>query len=83
MDLRICPAQSSNIRLVACFVEPSEHRIELPTQDQPNNGQGKSLEFHALAEDETRSAGKWIRGEPEVIENASLVSCLPTIQEVF
>src|SRR6516165_1998083 len=50
MDLRIRSAQGRNVSLVSSFVEPSEHRIKLLAQQDPNDGKRKFLELYRLAQ---------------------------------
>src|SRR5262245_17957290 len=50
-DFGIAPAQARDVRLESRFVEPSEHLVELPAEEEPDHRQGQPAKLYGLAED--------------------------------
>src|SRR5215472_4703701 len=51
MNFRIATSEASDIRLVALLVEPTEHCIELSSQNETDDGQRESPKSYGLAQD--------------------------------
>src|SRR5215472_2565137 len=51
MNFRIATSEAGDVRLVALLVEPTEHCIELSSQNETDDGQRESPKFYGLAQD--------------------------------
>jgi len=63
VDLRIPAAQFRDVRIEARLIEPAEHLVELPAEEQAYPWHGQLLEFHRLAKNASEDLGRFGIGQ--------------------
>src|SRR6266446_37751 len=57
VNFGIRPAKTGDVRLISSFIEPTEHGVKLSAQNDADEGQGKFLKLHRLAQHAAEDLG--------------------------